>query len=117
VSKLNIRLLGHKIKQVKPLGEAEAVARGADFFGEFFIYSVSVTAMLLEVWRNDRSNDAKLRAKAQRQQMKEDRARQQLREVNDRIDALWEETSQIRTLLEELREKNEKAASRRWSWF
>mmetsp|Transcript_1285 Transcript_1285/g.1965 ORF Transcript_1285/g.1965 Transcript_1285/m.1965 type:complete len:116 (-) Transcript_1285:983-1330(-) len=60
--KVNMRFLGHKITEVKPLNESAAVSKGADILGEGFIYSVSVATVLVEVYRREKENQVKKRA-------------------------------------------------------
>lgn len=120
-SRINIRLLGHKIKVVKPLGEAEATAAGADFFGEVFIYGISVAALLAEVVRQDRQNAVKELKKKQRQVDKEERMKQRVLDIEGhfqgRIADLDQRVSAMQATLDNLVQRNEAAAKKRWGWF
>merc|ERR1712142_67456 len=48
-----------KTKKVKPLTEEAAVDNGAEILGEFFIYTVGVYFIFLELRRSSRKEDAK----------------------------------------------------------
>jgi hypothetical protein len=121
VSRINIRLLGHKIKHVKPLGEAEATAAGADFFGEVFIYGISVAALLAEVYRQDRQNAGKELKKKQRQVEKEERLKQRVLDIEGHFQARIAELDQrviaMQATLDDLTQRNEAAAKKRWNWL
>jgi len=117
-TRLNVRLLGHRINKVKPLGEAEAVAKGADLFGELFIYTVSGGAIVFEYSRSSKESERKAQDKKERQRIKEQKMHDQLSSIHKRIDELHEETKNLKSALAELEEKKEKQqAVKPKSWF
>lgn len=52
----------YKFVGVKPLPEEEALAKGANFLSEAFIFSVAGIVMTLEVWRSDYQSSVKAAA-------------------------------------------------------
>jgi len=123
-SRINLQLLGHQVKKIKPLGTTEAIDSGADFLGEGFIYSVSAIAIVLEVWRNDKKSAAQKlekeerRAEKQRRLMEEDlRLRVEINKVSERVSQLSAEQDSLRALLEEVRERQLAAGRKRWGFF
>eukprot|EP01083_Nonionella_stella_P253898 873219_1 len=61
ITRMEVRLLGHKIKEIKPLDESIAITDGADLIGEGLIFSVAITLLLAEYTR---SEGVKARARA-----------------------------------------------------
>jgi hypothetical protein len=51
---INVRLVGGKKIKLKPLGDAEAVARGGEVVGETFVLSVAMTMVAIELWRKEK---------------------------------------------------------------
>ena len=61
-----MRFCRYKFVGVRPLPEEEALAKGANFLSEVFIFSVAGLAITLEVWRSDyQSAQKSAAAKAQ----------------------------------------------------
>ncbi|QPG76356.1 hypothetical protein FOA43_003744 [Brettanomyces nanus] len=50
-NRLKEKLLGHSMRPIRPLNEARAIANGANFLSEAFIFSVGSGALLLETNR------------------------------------------------------------------
>lgn len=112
-----MRLMGHKVSKIKDLPEAEAVTRGADVFGEMFVYCVSAGGIMVELWRSQRDNKQKAIEKAQRHAEKERFWSHQLDQIEDQVIQLQKDNSELRRLVEDLQRKNEEAANKKWSWL
>ena len=63
---VNVRLAGGRQVKMKPLGEQEAVSRGADVVGEGFVYGTSVLLLVGEYARRDRIKESEAAEKARR---------------------------------------------------
>jgi len=63
---LQVQLMGHTARTIKPLGEAEAVAQGADILGEGVIFSIAALLLAIE---NRRAAASDARKKAQIRQL------------------------------------------------
>ena len=50
---VNVRFIGGRQIKLKPLGESEAISRGAEVVGEGFVFTVSMTLLLAEYARRD----------------------------------------------------------------
>mmetsp|Transcript_44287 Transcript_44287/g.110905 ORF Transcript_44287/g.110905 Transcript_44287/m.110905 type:complete len:240 (+) Transcript_44287:313-1032(+) len=83
---LQVQLMGHTARTIKPLGEAEAVAQGADILGEGVIFSIA--ALLLAV-ENRRAAASDARKKAQ---IQDEFSRQ-----NARLEELEEAVASLRS--------------------
>mmetsp|Transcript_1284 Transcript_1284/g.1961 ORF Transcript_1284/g.1961 Transcript_1284/m.1961 type:complete len:177 (-) Transcript_1284:699-1229(-) len=93
--KVNMRFLGHKITEVKPLNESAAVSKGADILGEGFIYSVSVATVLVEVYRREKENQVKSARTKAEERVKDERLAQSLQKLNERIDELHRQSQKL----------------------
>eukprot|EP00924_Labyrinthula_sp_SR-Ha-C_P008295 snap_masked-scaffold_11-processed-gene-8.16-mRNA-1 protein AED:1.00 eAED:1.00 QI:0/-1/0/0/-1/1/1/0/156 len=107
-TEINVRSLGHKVKKIKPLNEEIAINKGADLFGDVFIYTVSALTIIWEV--NRRSNETKEKAeKALKEKQRLDDEREEVQEsilnLIHRQERLEEEVMSIKKLL--LQEKKE----------
>ena len=111
-TRMNMRVLGHRIKQVKPLSESAAVARGADFLGDAFVYTVATTALLIEYSRSRRESQKKAAEKAIRQAQKREALKKELAEMNEKIMLLDEKCDM---LLAQLRENRKQESQVSWS--
>lgn len=119
VSRVNIRLLGHRVSKVKQLPEDEAVTKGADFFGELLIYMVSVGGVMAEVARSSKESQRKAREKAHRQMLKEERLTKNNLDLNARIDAMLREQEQLKNVLQrmEVEQQHNRQQKRRTTWW
>ncbi len=63
---VNVRLVGGKAIKLKPLGESEAVSRGAEVVGEGFVYGTSVLLLVGEYARRDYVKDKEKAEKAEK---------------------------------------------------
>ena len=63
---VNIRLIGGKQIKLKPLGEPEAISKGAEVVGEGFVYAVSLTLLVGEYARRDYIKDIESKEKAEK---------------------------------------------------
>ena len=63
---VNIRLIGGKQIKLKPLGEPEAISRGAEVVGEGFVYAVSLTLLVGEYARRDYIKEIESKEKAEK---------------------------------------------------
>eukprot|EP00284_Hemiselmis_tepida_P012550 CAMPEP_0174927566 /NCGR_PEP_ID=MMETSP1355-20121228/18861_1 /TAXON_ID=464990 /ORGANISM="Hemiselmis tepida, Strain CCMP443" /LENGTH=238 /DNA_ID=CAMNT_0016173677 /DNA_START=305 /DNA_END=1021 /DNA_ORIENTATION=+ len=82
---LQVQLMGHTARTIKPLGEAEAVAQGADILGEGVIFSIAALLLAIE---NRRAAASDARKKAQ---IQEEFSRQ-----NARLEELEEAVASLR---------------------
>lgn len=69
---LFMRFSRYKFVGVRPLPEEEALAKGANFLSEVFIFSVAGLVITLEVWRSD-SQSAQKSAAAKAQEAEKSR--------------------------------------------
>lgn len=106
-----MRVLGHKIKTVKPLSDSAAVARGADFLGDAIIYTVASAAIMIEFSRSRRESQKKAAEKLERQARKREIMKRDLAEMNEKIAQLNEKCDM---LLAQMREKEK--AREQVSW-
>jgi len=83
---LQVQLMGHTARTIKPLGEAEAVAQGADILGEGVIFSIAAILLAVE---NRRAAASDARKKAQ---IQDEFSRQ-----NARLEELEEAVALLRT--------------------
>jgi optic atrophy 3 protein len=63
-TQIEVRLLGHVPKNIKPLREDLAVAMGAEFLSEAFIFGVAAGVLIVEVARQNDSKNRELEHKA-----------------------------------------------------
>ena len=106
-TKINMRLLGHKVKDVKPLNESAAVSAGADVIGETLIYSVSASVILAEYWRREKQDQAKSAQKKERQRVKQEKLDNNLRSLNERITELYMKNEELLNKISALEEQVE----------
>jgi len=110
--------MGHRVSKIKPLPEQEAVTKGADFISEFFIYSVSASAIMLELARSNRDSNNKAQKlaleKALKHEEKEAKLSRRLGQLHKNIESVHEELDELKQMIHEL---HEGAALRKWPWF
>lgn len=97
---INVRLAGGRELRMKPLGEQEAVSRGAEVVGEGFVYATSVLLLVGEYARRDYIKDLesseKARKKQQRRKAKDADLREKFAAMQAEIDTLREELRELR---------------------
>lgn len=91
-----LRLKGHKVKKIKPLSGEEALISGADFLGESFVYSVSASIVIVEVWRQDEKSKRMEAQKKRRQRDKEAKRTAEFDQLESRIRTMTDEQIQLR---------------------
>mmetsp|Transcript_3464 Transcript_3464/g.3954 ORF Transcript_3464/g.3954 Transcript_3464/m.3954 type:complete len:172 (+) Transcript_3464:105-620(+) len=104
-TKLNMRLLGHKVKDIKPLNEAAAVSRGADMMGEGFIYSVSLTTVAAEVYRRDKIAEVKTAEKKRAEREKEEQMAKRFQNLHQELAALTQRSEVLTREVSLLKDK------------
>eukprot|EP00285_Hemiselmis_virescens_P007139 CAMPEP_0173396676 /NCGR_PEP_ID=MMETSP1356-20130122/36203_1 /TAXON_ID=77927 ORGANISM="Hemiselmis virescens, Strain PCC157" /NCGR_SAMPLE_ID=MMETSP1356 /ASSEMBLY_ACC=CAM_ASM_000847 /LENGTH=215 /DNA_ID=CAMNT_0014355761 /DNA_START=269 /DNA_END=913 /DNA_ORIENTATION=+ len=89
--RLQVQLMGHTARTIRPLGEAEAVKSGAEILGEGVIFSIAAAVMLAE---NRRAAASDARKKAQ---IQEEFSRQnaRLEELEEAVASLRSDTIEI----------------------
>ncbi|GAU23569.1 hypothetical protein TSUD_385550 [Trifolium subterraneum] len=91
-TKMQRRIYGHATDvEIRPLNEEKAVQAAVDLFGEVFVFSVAVLALIFEVQRSARS-----------EARKEEVRKQELEAVRQKNDGLAEEIELLKHRLEEL---------------
>ena len=66
---INVRLSsGKKGIRIRPLGDAEALARGGEVVGETFVLSVALTMVSFELWRKEKISMYEKKQKAKKKQ-------------------------------------------------
>ncbi|KAK4345058.1 hypothetical protein RND71_035234 [Anisodus tanguticus] len=86
------RIYGHATDVgIRPLNEEKAVQAAVNLLGEFFVFSVAVSALVLEVQRSSRS-EAK----------KEELRRQEMEKLRQRDEALEKEMEGLKRKTQEL---------------
>lgn len=104
---MNMRLLGHRVKEVKPISDAEAMTRGADLFGEVFVYAVSAGAIVIEYQRREYESSVKAEEKRKRATQKQKEREQQILSIHQRIDRLQSQNEELYNQLKQIQEKLE----------
>ena len=99
-SRLTIMSAGYRVRNVKPLKDEDALTKGADFIGEFFLFLVGGG---LVVYEYDKSNSKDILKEKERKDAL-DKTRKDLQneidELNHRISLLEEEGNDIRKMNE-----------------
>lgn len=93
---INIRMLGHRIKRIKPLDEEAAVQKGADLMGEVIVYSISVGTILFEFNRRNADAKKKEALKAVRRKKKAEDYETRMAFINDEIGTMKAQVDEIR---------------------
>jgi len=96
-TKLNLRVQGHKVKEVKRLNEQEAVQSGAELLAEGFVLTVGIAALMAEAKRSAISAAEKAAHKAMRRQQK----MEAMQHLNDTIKAVATYSSEMRKAIRE----------------
>jgi len=120
--RLNVSLLGHKIKEIKPLPEEQALSQGAEFVCEFFVYSVAAATVIAEVIRNNRKSEKESMKKKARQDEKHRLMKENIDSITAKIEKthqellgeiqfLQEENQHLKSDMELLKERSQS------SWF
>ena len=94
-TRLNLWNLGHKVKNIKPLTEQEAINRGSDVLGEVVVYSVSAGLIVYEYRRRDLADDVKKANKADRRAAKEERMRLRFEALEVQIHVLQQRCDEL----------------------
>ena len=106
---INVRLAGGRELRMKPLGEQEAVSRGAEVVGEAFVYATSVLLLVGEYARRDYIKDLESNEKARKKQQRRKAKDADLRE---KFAAMQAEIDTLREELRELRESSKSVTSK-----
>ena len=112
-------LLGHKVKTIKELPEAEALKQGADLIGETFIFSVAAGLLVLEYTRQTISTNRANEAKEKKRKDKMDQLNAHFNDLEERIKILERENQNLRVLVEVATQKqgpSKEKADRTWAW-
>ena len=80
----------YKFVGVKPLPDEEALAKGANFLSELFIFTVAGIVMTLEVWRSDYQNSIKTATTLEKEQEKNKLLNARFEELTNMIDDIKE---------------------------
>ncbi|KAL3522389.1 hypothetical protein ACH5RR_015223 [Cinchona calisaya] len=92
------RIYGHATDvEIRPLNEEKAVQAAVDLFGEVFVFSVAVVALIFEVQRSSRS-EAK----------KEELRRQEMEGLRQRDEELAREVELLKSKLQEIEQLAQK---------
>lgn len=102
-------MLGHKVKTIKELPEAEALKSGADLMGETFIFSVAVGLLMLEVARQNRSANRSNEAKEKKKREKIEQLNAHFHELEARIEVLEREQQNLRVMVGVTQQNNQKS--------
>lgn len=111
-------MLGHKVKTIKELPEAEALKSGADLIGETFIFSVAAGLLVLEYTRQSISTAKANEAKEKKRREKIEQLNAHFHELEARIEVLERENQNLRVLVgvaQKNAQTNEKI-DRAWIW-
>jgi hypothetical protein len=102
---VNIRFIGGKQIKLKPLGETEAISRGAEVVGEGFVYGVSICLLVAEYARRDYIKDIEAAEKAEKKAQRREKKDKALAE---KFEHLTHQISILESKLQELEEQNHK---------
>ena len=106
---INVRLAGGKKLKMKPLGEQEAVSRGAEVVGEGFVYGTSVLLLVGEYARRDYIKDLESAEKARAKRV---RRREKDALLEAKFAALRREIDVLQTEVRELKENSKSITSK-----
>lgn len=99
-TRVNLMVQGHRVKEIKPLNEQEAIQSGAELLTEGFVLSVAVWALIAETKRSARANEEKAKQKEARRVAKQQALKAQLDDVHETLKECVEYSLAMKNALE-----------------
>lgn len=88
---ISVRILGHPVREVKPLDETKAIADGSELLSEVFIFSSAMIAVVFELSRREYQDQHKKDEVAKKERMFKSELEKRLSSLELRIIELEEE--------------------------